>query len=345
VAAAQGGPIFPHRGKAFRELMERLQYGLRDLFRTDRPVYVAPSSGTGMMEAAVRCGVRRRVLCLVNGAFSGRFARIARACGKEVEILKVPLGHYHDPARVEQVLDQGRFDALAAAHSESSTGVLNPVEALSWVVHGREDVLFLVDGVSSVGAFPVETDRWALDALVAASQKALGLPPGLAFAVASPRLLDRAATLPDRGLYLDLVEFERHIRAFETPTTPALPLLHALDVQLARVLEEGHAARWERHRRMAGLVHAWSDRLRFERGIDVSVLAPEGYRSPSVTCLRVPEGSSAVRIVREVERRGWLVGEGYGPLKETTLRIGHMGDQSLGALEELLAVLEEALGG
>lgn len=343
VAAAQSQLMFSHRGPPFRGLMVELQAGLREVFRTGRGVFVVPASGTGMMEAAIRNGVRRRVLCLVNGSFSARFARIARACGREVEELEVEWGEPHDPGRLQQALEEGRFDAVTVVHSETSTAVLNPVAELARVVRRFDDTLLLVDGVSSVGGAPVEPDAWGLDVLLTASQKALGLPPGLAFAVVSERALERARQLDDRGLYFDFAEMARRLETLETPTTPALSLLLALRVQLRRIRSEGVEARWERHSRMARRVHDWVGSLASGEGARGEILAPEGYRSPTVTCVRLPSRQSGPDVVAEAARRGWLLAPGHGPLKETCIRIGHMGDQEEGALRPLLADLEEIL--
>jgi predicted phosphoserine aminotransferase len=342
VLAAQARPVIGHRGKELPVLMESLQEGLRDVFRTKGPVLVAASSATGLMEAAIRNGVRRSVLCLVNGAFSARFAEIARACGREVEVAEVPWGEAHDPAQVAERLAAGAYDAVTVVHSETSTGALNPIDALARVVRAAGDVHLLVDSVSGLGGAPVLTDDWALDLVLTGAQKAMALPPGLAFAATSERLMERAAALPDRGFYFDLVRFHDEMTRFQTPTTPAVTLLYALEAQLARMRSEGLEARWERHAAMARRCWAWVEELR-QRGVDVGILAPEGARSPTVTCVTLPEGVRGPDVVGAVRERGWVIGGGYGKLKERAVRIGHMGEHDLPALEELLAVLEEVL--
>ena len=345
VLEAQARPVFGHRSPAMGALMESLQPGLRALFRTERPVFVSTSSATGFMEAAVRNGSVERVLSLVNGAFSGRFAEIGRACGREVEVLEVPWGAVHDPDDVAHRVAGGDFDAVTVVHSETSTGALNPVAEIARAVREASDAHVLVDSVSGLGGAPVETDAWGLDFVLTGSQKALALPPGLALGVASERLLARAATLPGRGLYFDLPEFERRMERHQTPNTPALSLLFALEVQLGRIGAEGLQARWERHARMAGRCAAWVSALREERGLDVRVLAPDGHRSPTVTCVELPEGTRGPAVVRTAREEGWVIGGGYGKLKETTMRIGHMGERTPEELEELLGVLAGVLAG
>jgi aspartate aminotransferase-like enzyme len=290
------------------------------------------------MELAVRNGVRHRALSLVNGSFSERFANLVRACGKECVRLDVPLGCAVEPDVLRDALRRTPVDAVTLVHSETSTGVLQDLEALAAVVREFDDVLLLVDAVTSLAAAPVETDRWGLDFVLTGSQKALALPPGLALGVASERMLARAKTLPARGLYFDLVSFAEAMNRHQPTNTPAIPLLYALETQLARIDREGGVeARWGRHDAMRRRVEEWCE----QRG--VAYLPREGRRSWSVSCLKVTEGKSAKEVVGALKQAGWTIGAGYGPLKETTIRIGHMGDHTVGALEELLALLGRVL--
>ncbi|HEY0673425.1 MAG TPA: alanine--glyoxylate aminotransferase family protein [Longimicrobiales bacterium] len=335
-------PMIGHRGKDMEELVARLQEGLKYVFRTERPVYISSSSATGLMEAAVRNGVRRRVLCLVNGAFSDRFYRIAVACGLDADPLEVPLGDVNTPTALEKALRRGIYDAVTVVHSETSTGVLNPIRQLAEVARAAGDVVLLVDSVSAMAGAKVETDAWGIDFMLTGSQKCFALPPGLAFGVAQPNILERARTQTDRGVYFDLVEFEKNILKNQTPNTPAVSLFYALDAQLQAIRKEGIEARWARHMAMAQRTYKWVDDMR-ERGLMLEVLAPEGYRSPSVTCIKVPDGLSGSRISSEVKARGYVIASGYGELKDRTFRIGHMGDHTLDELEELLGVIEEII--
>jgi len=196
-----------HRGPRIQELMEELQEGLRQVFSTDRPVFVAASSATGLMEAAIRNGARGRVLSLVNGAFSVRFAEIARACGCEVDEIMVPLGGHHEEQKLHEHLRRRHYDAVTVVHSETSTGALNPLAELAPVVAEHPDTLLLVDAVTSAGGTAVRTDAWRLDFVLTGSQKALALPPGLAFGVASEAMMRRSTGLSDKGIYFDLQAF------------------------------------------------------------------------------------------------------------------------------------------
>jgi aspartate aminotransferase-like enzyme len=348
VLAAMSRPVIGHRGRELSDLLADAAPRLERVFGTDRPVYVSTSSATGLMEGGVRNGVRSRALSLVNGAFSTRFRDLVTECGREVETYEVPWGEAHSPDEVESRLDGGEFDAITVVHSETSTGVLNPVPEIAAAVRRVEDrtgreILILIDGVTSVAAMEVEAAGWGIDWFLTGSQKALALPPGLAFGTASERMLRRAATIPARGQYFDLLEFDRYWQKHQTPTTPAVSLLYALAVQLRHIDEEGMANRAARHWAMARRCWEWAE----GEGArwDLSVLAPEGYRSPTVTTIRLPERITGPEVAGRLKRRGWTIGAGYGKLKDSTIRIGHMGDHTTDGLEALLRVLAEELDG
>lgn len=342
ILAAQVRPMLGHRGEAIQDLIGAVQLVLRDVFRTERPVYISTSSATGFMEAAVRNAARRRVLALVNGAFAERFHRIALACGLDADVLEVPWGQPNTPDTLEQALRSGDYDAVTVVHSETSTGVLNPIEDLAAVAHAAGDVVLLVDSVTGVGGARVETDAWGLDFVLTGSQKALALPPGLAFGVAQETVLRRAEAQPGRGVYFDLLEFERNIRKQQTPNTPAVSLLYAVAAQLEQIGMETMETRWARHEAMARHTWAWVDRLR-DRGVALEVLAPEGYRSPTVTCVRLPEAWTGPQVCAVLEEHGYTIAAGYGRLKDAMIRIGHMGDHTVEELDALLGTLEEVL--
>src|SRR5438094_4370569 len=334
VLAALVRPMIGHRSGAMERLLQGMQRPLARLFGTSRTVLVGTTSATGFMELAARNGVRRRALSLVNGSFSERFAKLVQACGKECLRLDVPPGCAVEPDMLRDALRRSPVDAVTVVHSETSTGVLQDLEALAAVVREFDDVLLLADAVTSVAGSPVETDRWQLDFALTGSQKALALPPGLALGVASERMLERAKTLPNRGLYFDLVSFTEATVQHPPTNTPAISLLYRLETQLARIERDGGVeARWRRHDAMRRHVEDWAER----RG--VAYLPREGRRSWTVSCLKVPEAKGAKAIVGALKDAGWTIGAGYGSLKEATIRIGHMGDHTVGALEELLALL------
>lgn len=340
VLQAQAQAMIGHRGAGVQELMGRLQDGLKNVFQTSRPVFVATSSATGMMEASIRNGAERKVLSLVNGAFSERFSQIARACGRDVDVLEVPWG---EPVLVESVSNQlaGRhYDAVTVVHSETSTGVLNPIAKLAEMMSSVEGTLLLVDSVTGVGGAEVLTDAWALDFVLTGSQKALALPPGLAFGVASDTMMSCSAKMEGKGVYFDLMTFASNLEKLQTPATPALSLMYALEVQLKSIAEETMVGRWARHLEMRDRCVEWVGEV---EGRGCAVLAPEGYRSPTITCVVLPDGHTGPSVVAAMKDRDYVIGAGYGRLREGTIRIGHMGDHTLEELNMLLGDLREVL--
>ena len=346
ILEAMLAPMISHRGAEFAALYERVQSGLRDVFRTSRPVYVATASATGMMEAGMRCAPAGAILALVNGAFSERFAHIAEACGRSVDRYEVEWGETHDAEELARRLSSASYAAVAVVHSETSTGAMNDVRRISDTCH-EHGVVCLIDSVSGAGGAELRFDEWELDYLLTGSQKALALPPGLSFAVTSESFMTHARSAPaaatSRGVYFDLVEFDDFASRGQVPNTPAISLFFALDAQLAAISAEGIEQRWTRHRDMAREVTEWLNDMRDRHGIEISALAREGCRAPTVTTIRIPPGMPADAISRAIAERGIVVGEGYGKLKKSTIRIGHMGDHTVETVRNCLAACEAAL--
>jgi aspartate aminotransferase-like enzyme len=294
------------------------------------------------MEASIRCARPGRVLSIVNGAFSERYAHIARACGRQVDLVEVRWGDVVSPDVVEQRLGSASYAAVTVVHSETSTGALTNVHAVAELAH-RHGAQVLVDSVSGVGGAPLEADAWGLDFALTGSQKALALPPGLAFGVASREYMRYVSDAAARGVYFDLLEFEQCVAKNQTPNTPAISLLYALDVQLGAIAAEGLDQRWMRHAAMARATAEWAYAAGERLGVDLEILAPAGARSPTVSALVLPDGVRGDDVVAEVARRGYTIGGGYGKLRDRTVRIGHMGDHTVSGVRDCLAACESAL--
>ncbi|MEP7002186.1 MAG: alanine--glyoxylate aminotransferase family protein [bacterium] len=342
VLHAMTKPMVPHRSPEFEALYARLQTALQRIFDTARPVYISSSSATGLMEAGVRCAPEGRFLSIVNGAFSARFAAIVRASSRDGDVLDVPWGHTVELDQLAERLRATRYAAVTVVHSETSTGALTDVGAVTRLAR-EHGAVCLVDSVTGIGGAELRFDGWDLDFALTGSQKALAMPPGLAFAVASRAFIEGAKRQPGRGLYFDLVEFDAYAVKNQTPNTPAIPLFFAADVQLGAIAEEGMSARWDRHAAMAQRTYAWVDSLADRHGAAFRVLACAGHRSPSVTSVELPVTLTASAVLRAVSERGFTIGSGYGKNKETTVRIGHMGDHTLAGLERCLAACDSAL--
>ncbi len=338
VLQAQTQPMLPHRSKEFEEIFRRTSEKAQQLFFTRHRVFLSASSGTGLQEAAVRNFVDRKVLSCVNGAFADRWYEVAVSNGKETEKLAFDWDQPVDPDRVAAAVKKGGFEALTIVHNETSTGLQNPVKEVVEAVRAvAPDVLILVDAVSSLGGVKIETDAWGLDMVLTSSQKALALPPGLALAAVSDRALEKAKTVQNRGWYFDLVRMEKHRLKDSSPATPAMPLIFALDYQLDRILAEGLENRFARHSAMATRVQEWAD------AHDLSMYAPEGYRSQTVTTIKNERGIDISDLNAFLKGRGMRLANGYGQLKNITFRIAHMGEIQMSDLEELFAAMEEYL--
>jgi aspartate aminotransferase-like enzyme len=342
IMAAMLQPMIPHRGSEFEKLFERLQHGLRPIFKTERPVYVSSSSATGLMEGAIRCAPPGRILCLVNGAFSERFAHIASMCGRDVDRYDVAWGQVHAIPQLDERLSMRKYSAITVVHSETSTGALNDVRAISDCGH-RHGIVCLIDSVSGLGGAELRFDEWKLDYVLTGSQKALALPPGLSFAVASTSFIDQANGTHGRGVYFDLVELDAYARRNQTPSTPALTLLYALEAQAKSIASEGLENRWIRHKAMATRTQEWITKISDETGKKVANIAPLGSQSPTVSAIKLPAEVPTDNFVSGVAKRGIVVGTGYGKLKNSTFRIGHMGDHTMESLERCLAACSSVL--
>ena len=342
IMAAMMHPMIAHRGPEFERLFERLQKGLQPVFKTDRPVYISSSSATGMMEAAIRCAPPGRILCLVNGAFSERFAHIASMCGRDVDRYEVAWGQIHTIPQLDERLSIRKYSVITVVHSETSTGALNDARAISDCAH-RHGLFCLIDSVSGLAGAELRFDEWKLDYVLTGSQKALALPPGLSFAAASAAYIDQANGTHGRGVYFDLVELDAYARRNQTPSTPALSLMFALDVQLQAIATEGLEARWARHRAMAARTQEWTTKISDETGKKVGNIAPLGSQSPTVSTIKLPSDLPAEGFTAAVAKRGIIVGNGYGKLKSSTFRIGHMGDHTVESVERCLAACSSVL--
>ncbi len=350
-------PLIGHRSQAMIELIESIDPGLRLAFGLDEgsssSAAVGTHSATAMMEGALH-GVGARILCVVNGAFSKRWRDIAQTLGKEVVTLEVEWGHAVTGAELVRALAaDGPFEAVTLVQNETSTGVRTPLEPVAEALSGQPDTLLLVDVVSAIAGYAIDFDRHRMDFALAGVNKALALPPGITVMCASERYLERARSRERRVWYLDPVRtIEGHL-ARKTPTTPCIPLYRALARQLADITAgatlpatgrspttgaEAWRARYAKHERMRSRTLEWA------ASHDIAPFPPTELSSPTVSCLRA--GSVDVAsLIAGLKERGHEIGNGYGPLKGETFRIGHMGDHTEEGLEELLAAADEVLRG
>lgn len=348
---AQAQWMIGHRGKPFETLFARIQSKLRPVFFTKSRVFISASSGTGLWEGAARNCVsddlNSGVLATVCGAFSERWADVFERNGKATTWLRVEEGKPITPESVREALrvravDAGKrpYEAIAIVHNETSCGLTNPLAEIVAVVKAHSPgTLILVDAVSSLGGVKIDFDGLGLDVLLTSSQKCFGLPPGLSFAAVSDQALAKANTIKNRGYYFDFVELEKFLVKNNTPSTPAVSLMYALDKQLDDMLTEGLEARFARHAKLAQMTRDWATEMGY------GIFAADGYSSNTVTCVantRTP-ATDVGALNKYLATKGLNISDGYGDLKGKTFRIAHMADTTEHDLRELFTAMGEYL--
>jgi aspartate aminotransferase-like enzyme len=332
-----------HRGPEFQELVTRVSEGMRPAFQTSSDVMILTSSGTGGLEAAIVSFLSPgdAVLAVSIGNFGERFAKIASAYGADVTMLEFEWGQAADPDSVRESIramaSEGRLPkAVLVTFNETSTGVTNPLSELAATIRAEApDTLILVDGVSAVGAMPMEMDAWQLDVVVTGAQKAWMIPPGLAMAAASDRAWSAAenATMP--RFYFDLVKHRDAIPKGQTPWTPAVGIFFQLDAALTLMEAEGWEAIYRRHAACGAAARAGLAAMGFE------LFADPPYASNSVTSALVPEDVEWSAINKELRARDLVLAGGQGKMKGKLFRIGHLGDVGVSDIVEAIETIDE----
>lgn len=335
-------PMIGHRGQAFKDLYGKMQPHLQQLFYTQQRVYLSTSSAWGVMEGAIRNLVAKKVLNCMCGAFSDKWLDVSRRCGKEAESLQVPWGAPIRAEAVDRKLAGGQFDALTLIHNETSTGTMSPLAEIAALKKKYPEVMFIVDSVSALSAVKIEFDALGIDVVLAGTQKALALPPGMAVFACSPAALAKAATMKDRGYYFDFIEFEKNAEQNMTPSTPSIGHVYALASKLEDIFSEGLEARYTRHSRLAHKTRDWA------AGHGFTLFPEAGFESVTLTCVNNgarPGGRTVdvVKLQKLVKDQGFLIDGGYGKIKGTTFRISNMGDETEATMEELYAALDSAM--
>ncbi len=341
---AQAQWMIGHRGKTFETLFERIQKNLQHVFYTQQRVYLSTSSGTGLWEAAARnCvsdAIDGGVLATVCGDFSERWADVFERNGKATIVLSVERGQAITPALVKAAIEARTtpYEAIAIVHNETSTGVRNPLAEIVAVVKALSpNTLILVDAVSSLAGDKIEFDALGLDVLLTSSQKCFGLPPGLAFAAVSDRALAKAKTIKNRGYYFDFVELEVFLKKNNTPSTPAISLMYALDLQLQDMLAEGLEVRFARHAHLAEMTQHWAEEMGY------SLFPAHEFASRTVTVLKNDRHTDIGALNKFLVAQGLSIADGYGTLKGKTFRIAHMADTTEADMRELFGAINAFL--
>jgi aspartate aminotransferase-like enzyme len=339
VRDAGGRQMINHRGPEFRELLGRLQEGMKPYFGTRSEIAILSCAGTGGLEAAVvnTLSPGDRVLAVSIGAFGDRFAKIAEAYGATVDRVAAEWGWAAAPDEVRERLAAGRgeYKAVLLTHNETSTGVMNRIPDLVEAIHdAAQDALILVDTVSSLGAVPFEMDAWGVDVVATASQKAWMAAPGLAMVAASQRAWTAMESAKMPRFYLDL---RRHLEAMtsgETPWTPAIAVAFQVDEGIRLMNEEGQAGVFARHVACAAATQAGLGALGFQ------LFAEPSHRSKTVTAAWIPDGVDWKAFNGEVKRRNVVLAGGQGKLTGKVFRVGHLGSVTLAEILDALSTIE-----
>lgn len=329
-------PMIGHRSEEFSELFAEVVPKVKKLLYTENNVFLSTSSSTGLMEAAIRNCVEKKCINFVCGAFSERWHKITLANGKEADRFDVEWGKAIKPEMVREKLETGEYDAMTVVHNETSTGVMSPLYDIAEVMKDFPDVSFLVDTVSSMAGVKIEVDKLGIDVCLAGVQKAFALPPGLAICSVSQKALDKSAKIKNRGWYFDFHNFLKSSEKNQTPETPAISQINALNVQMDRVFKEGIENRFKRHREMAEYVRKWANE-------NFEMFSEKGYESDTVSCINNTKGISIDGLNKKLGERGMMISNGYKDMKEKNFRIAHMGDITLDEIKELIANIDEII--
>jgi aspartate aminotransferase-like enzyme len=338
ILQAQAVPMIGHRAKEYSDLQASVTPKLQQLLYTTQRVYLFACSSTGVMEGSIRQSSLKRTLVTVCGAFSKRWYEIVMDNGVPCDKLEVAPGQAITVDLVDQALSKGDYDAITLTMNETATGIMNPVADIAAMIHKKyPDVFIQVDAVSCMAGVKIEVDALGLDVCFAGTQKCFALPPGLTVCAVSERARQRALQIPNRGHYFAWSMMDKHYEKSQTPATPAISLIQALNKQMDDMFAEGLDKRWKRHQEMAEHTRAWA-RKHFK------LYGDERYLSTTVTNVENTRGISVGDLNKELGLRGAMISNGYGDLKDKCFRIAHMGDLTLKDMKWLTAQMDEILG-
>lgn len=332
-------PMIHHRTPQFDQILKRVLSGLKFIFQTECPVFLHVATGSGGMESLLvnTLSAGDEILAIDSGKFGERWAEIAKTFALKVHVLKIPWGQAVKPAQVESLLHQHKqIRAVLCQACETSTAVAHPIQEIGKVISRFPETLFLVDGITAVGAYPLPMDAWQIDGLVAGSQKAFMLPTGLSFVSFSNKAWRAIEKSRLPKFYFDIRQEKRANDRGETLFSSSVPLIRALDFILQEIQKEGLSHLHKSIQRRAQMTRLFAPRL----GLEVFGEAP----SDSVTALKVPTGLDGQkwRLLLEEEHQITIMG-GQDQLKGKILRVGHMGYIQDVDMQKLFEKLGESL--
>jgi len=321
VCEAMSRPIIHHRTPQFQAVLKEANEGLKYVFQTKGDVFILAASGTGAMEAAVAnlLSPQDTALTVQGGKFGERWTEICKSYGINTEIIDVEWGRAVEPGEIEKRLKANpKIKAVFTTLCETSTGVVNDIEAIGKVVKDTEAVL-VVDAISGLGAIDLPTDAWFCDVVVSGSQKGLMLPPGLGFISVSQKAWQLVEDSRCPKYYFDLKEAKKALDKTDTPFTPAITLIIALCESLKMIKQDGLENVFLRHKKMADATRAAA------RALGLELFAPTAA-SDVVTAVKVPGGIDGEKLVKTMrDTYGVTIAGGQAELKSKVFRIAHMG--------------------
>lgn len=334
-------PQISHRSKDASALQKSISEKMKKVMYTENTIILSTSSGSGLMEGAIRSCTRKRAAVFSVGAFGDRWFKMAKSNGVPADKISSVPGKPTTPEMVDEALSTGKYDVITVTHNETSAGIMNPVDEIGALLKSKyPEVLFLVDTVSSMGGAKIEVDKWGIDVCITSTQKCLGLPAGLSICSVSDRAIEAARLVENRGLYFDLVELYDTIQKkdHQYPSTPSLPHMFALDYQLTKILDEGLENRFARHIEMAQYVREWAKKH------FALLVEEERYLSNTLTTIKNTKEINVGDLNKKLGERGFMISNGYGDLKDKTFRISHMADYTLDEVKELISNINDILG-
>jgi aspartate aminotransferase-like enzyme len=339
---AMAQPIIHHRAPLFMDILGQVREGLKYLFQTQQEVMIFAATGTGAMEGAVANTLSPGDTALVvdGGKFGERWTELCNVYGVKVDRIAVEWGRAVDPKVVAQRLDANpAIKAVFVQANETSTGVQHPVKELAQVTQGRPGTILVVDAISALGGYELPMDAWGIDVLVAGSQKAMMLPPGLAFAALSPKAWEFVKTSKLPKYYFDFAKALKSQGKNQTPYTSAVSMVLGLREVLGKIKHEGLEKIYAHNRRLSAACKAAVKAMGLE-------LYAQDYPSVVLTAVKAPPGVDGQKVVAELRKKGIWIAGGQGDAKGKIFRIAHMGYindldllGTIGGLESVLNAL------
>lgn len=339
VLAEMSRPLIGHRTPDFNEILIYCWDTLKKVFQTENDVLLVTASGTAAMDAAISntIGEGEEVVCITGGKFSERFVKIVKAFGGVVREVPVEWGKAVEPDDVEAVVSESDAKAITLTHNETSTGILHDAEAIGKIAK-EHDLLFIMDGITSIGGDEVKTDDWGVGICITGSQKCLAAPPGMAMVAVSDKAWEVIEESAPKSFYLNLLLYRESMKKKTTPFTPSVPLIFGLKRALENLEEEGLENRIKRHRTLA---KATREAI---KAMGLDLFADEAHASNTVTAMKIPDGLTDDDIRGGLKRDyGILIAGGQDQVRGKIFRIGHMGNVNQKDLLSVLDALEKIL--